>query len=716
MTAPNESQSLTRKLLKAPAKLLGIVAIISALLFACLLGVRLVKSEDIGYHLAYGDQTLKTGKIVDHNLYIYTLIAHQGEKPGPGSSWASDGSYHFINANWLSQVIFSWVHTRWGMVGLSLLSALMCALIFLLIANILKRMKIPDWLNAAMVLLIAITCSERLYLRPELITYLLLVAQLALLVKAFTQERKLSLLEIAGLVALQVIVVNVHSYFLIGPVITGALFVDQLLRYAWYKHKKLPLQNAGRQGKLIMLTVALGLISLACLLNPYGAKLPMMAFKTLSYLRENNITNPTGADSDHPWATIAEFYPPFRGEIFCQVYALKAYLVSLILIGLGVIAGLIRKKWSAVFTLVAMGLISLSMRRNITIAGLVGVPIAIWCLVGALKPVCEALLRRCLPDMMTSEYRTHRAGKILLIITSGVLICIAGWLSLQVVTQEYYFSERVASRFGIGLNSALVPESAANWIDRYGPAGKLWCDYNSSSNIHYLTKPHQQVPIVTNTWAYPPGVMRENILQSKCAPGTNFNADIQQKYDIQMVVLTVDNTSSALIIKLALDKQNWAIVDVSTNHVLFLYKPGVNSRLARKQELTSENFDTENFVKLVKNSDPQHAHALMQGAVTLSKIFFDDQALELYREVLKIRPDYREASYELALLLSAKGANLYRQYKNIRQPALRAKLRRQAKRYYEEANEVLEKCLQIDPTFQKARSLRNEVHADRAIL
>ena len=71
-------------------------AVAAAMTFVALLGIRTLTSVDLGYHLAYGDQLLRTGKIVDHDASIYALPAEdlpaeRRPEPGPGGWYDSEG-------------------------------------------------------------------------------------------------------------------------------------------------------------------------------------------------------------------------------------------------------------------------------------------------------------------------------------------------------------------------------------------------------------------------------------------------------------------------------------------------------------------------------------------------------------------------------------------------------------------------------------------------
>ena len=148
------------------------LAVATTLVCTAALGTRTLTSLDLGYHLAYGERALATGRLVDHNPYLYALPPQDlppAERPAPGpASWYDEtGRYRFPNANWLSQLAMTTAY-RWG--GISslclLTSGLVSALsVLLLLAS--RRMGL-SWISyPAGLLWIAKIAYSRFKLRPE---------------------------------------------------------------------------------------------------------------------------------------------------------------------------------------------------------------------------------------------------------------------------------------------------------------------------------------------------------------------------------------------------------------------------------------------------------------------------------------------------------------------------------------------------------------------
>src|SRR5438552_1919318 len=80
---------------------LGSLQFVASILLVLGLAWFELSSVDIGYHVAYGRRFFATGRIVDVDPFIYGATNH-----------------HFINANWLSQVVMAVLFDRFGWGGL----------------------------------------------------------------------------------------------------------------------------------------------------------------------------------------------------------------------------------------------------------------------------------------------------------------------------------------------------------------------------------------------------------------------------------------------------------------------------------------------------------------------------------------------------------------------------------------------------------------------
>jgi hypothetical protein len=604
---------------------LGIAAMAMVAAFVLVLGVGTVTTEDLGYHLAYGEHFLSTGRIVDDALGIYqTVPQNQLRYDLPPGAWLdAEGRYRFPNANWLSQVVMAAVHRVGGMAGLSVLLAVLSAGIFALLAAAMRRLGLGAIGIAAGMLLAAMASYERILLRPEMCSYLVLVTMLCLLVRP-----RLTRLSAAALVVLQVLLVNLHSYFLLGLGLTGALAAEDMLRRLWRRFgtgegsrqsSPAPLGGPRPAGAGGVLWVVLGLQVLACFANPWTWRLAILPIQTLVFMQAHNIAGGSFTEMGHPWAVIGEFFRPFASGIFENSRASDAYIVLLVLAGAAALCAAWLRRWAHVLVILAMAAASLTMRRNIAPAAMLITPPALSACRDAFAPLAR-LARRYRPALRLVAAATSAAGLIL-----------AGAVGVfGVLTQRFYINESRPTRFGLGISETAMPLSAAQWINRNAPAGRLWTDYNTSSNLYWFTRPHRDVPVLTNTWAYPPDAMDLVLAVSRG------RADYRTVFDrlgVQIVTLKMDHTSMPLARRMLADA-NWALVDLDAVYATLLRTNGSNAGLARRQHITPEKLDVDAFIRRLAAMDPVSSFPVSLGASMLAEIGWDKQAVAVMDHAL----------------------------------------------------------------------------------
>ncbi len=616
----------------------GGVAIATAIALAVLLGVRAMSSPDLGYHLAYGDEFWSSGRVVDYNPYIYTLPAadtppSQRPEPGPGSWYDEHGRYRFANANWLSQVIMSPVYKLGGATGLLLLQAALVAGIFVILWRLMRRLEIPRTATAAGLLLAALTAYERFSLRPELFGYLLLTAELYVL--CVWPAGLKQLLAMAGL---QLLLVNVHSYFMLGWMLAGAFFAQSLVEWLWrHVRDRAPPPEFGRSLGWRSATLA-GMLAVA-LVNPWTWRLAILPIQTLLYMREHHVAGSYGPQQPdmHPWSRIAEFYAPFaRG--FEGGAAEWAFIVVLALAAAGGLAALANRKWAWAIIIAAMTMVSLSMRRNIAPAAMVIAPVAI----AGVTTAIRAYARR----RPASSTKAPTAA-----IVASIVVAAAGVvLSMSVVSQRFYTWQRLPFRFGAAMSELQMPMGACRWLGEHNPPGTIWTDYVTSSNVHYFA--HRDVPALTNTWAFPPDTM--DMLLKINVGMSSFHA-VRARYGIQTVALRVDDFATApLAYKLA-KSSHWSVVYLDALHVVFLRREGPTAQMASQLAITPEKLDLDAVVRAAAQSDPSAPYGTYLAARTLWNIGWDDDAIDVLDRLTKTQPDDARAWYELGRCLAERG-------------------------------------------------------------
>lgn len=626
---------------------MAVAALLAAGAFALLLSVRNLTGHDLGYHLAYGDAFWAEGRIVDSTDFLYvTEKLGDDRQAGPGC-WVDDqGRYRFANANWLTQVIFSAVHAGLGQAGLVLLQGALILGIFGAATMVALRLRAGAIALATLWVLIGLTAQARFTLRPEVLGFAMLAGQLWLLwplLAGLQGPRALPAWRMAALIALQVLFVNLHSYFLLGLALTGAVGVDLGLRWLWRRH----IRRAHVPGRLTRslrrVGIVLGAQMAASLANPWTWRLAILPIQTVFFLRRNRISGATGDIRGHPWAFIGEFYGPFASALSGSKGTIGLVL-CLVLAAIAAAMAVRRRRWATLLILAGMTAVAMSMRRNIAPYAIVTAPLSV--------AILARQLRRPGP-------RFQRIAQWTVIAIGALIIPVAAYLAWSVATSHYWFTERRAIRFAASTSRVTLPVDAGRWLAEHKPAGRLWTDYTSSSNFHYFSKQRYQVPVLTNTWAYPPDAMR---LVLNVSLGREEMEKIFSRYGVEVVGLRADMMSAVparrgLVPLLArlVASDDWALVHVDALHVIFLHRSGPNAALAIKHRIDRATFDAEAHADRVQRMDSVPEYALYAGGTTLMRLNMPAAAEVLYRRCLEWNDRYVEAWNMLGLSLVTQG-------------------------------------------------------------
>ncbi|MCL2701929.1 MAG: hypothetical protein FWE88_09610 [Phycisphaerae bacterium] len=655
------------------------LALAAAVAATLLLGVRQLGSPDIGYHLAYGEEFWRTGRLVDHNPYVFTLptAATAGADDLPPGCWYDrDGLYRFPNANWGTQVILAAIHTHLGQAALMWTLPVLVGIIVALVLLTMRRLKLPPLAMASDMLLLAIIAYERFILRPEMFSYVLLAAELFVLVGWQGRVR-----QIAALGLLQLALVNVHSYFLLGLALTGAFVLDALWRR----------QRDGLSPGLKPLLIAFGVQAACSVVNPWTWRLAVMPFQTLWFTREHNISGQAGPGG-HPWSIIGEFYTPFGP--FGGYWATVAYCVLLALAAAAVIV-LAWRLWKArqdrpallawALVIVGMAAVSLSMRRNIAPFAMLATPL----ILASLAPQLHRL---------AAYLHTRRQTAWLLPAASLAVLATAVALASAVPGNRFYATEWSTARFGPVYSHSDIPIDACEFITktlRPRDDEKIWCDYNVSSNVHYYTRPHPRVPLLTNTWAYPPSVMRTVLDASWATPGHQLSAtvddlykpfaDLYAKYPFEIVLLRVEGMTWVLAYSLA-HHADWAMVYVDARYAVFVRRDGRYASRLDELDLTPARIaDRVPGLLAAARSRDLTGNDLYWASITLHTVGHTDHAIAAIRQAIELRPALGPFHARLGQLLAMHANALAAQEKNF-----------DARRLLEQAVDALETATKLD--------------------
>ncbi|MBI3630881.1 MAG: hypothetical protein HY221_00910 [Candidatus Sungbacteria bacterium] len=195
-------------------------------------------TADLGRHLKNGQILFETGSLIATNFYSYT-----------------QSSFPTVNHHWGSGLLFYFVWRLAGFTGLHIFfigMSLGSFLIFLALA----RREAGNGVSSLLAIPTLFLLAERTEIRPEVFSYLLAGIFIWLLVGM--PEGKKFLPRALALAAGEILWVNTHIYFFLGPLIVTAFLIE-----AWVWSK------ASRK-RMRVLGATLALVAGAMLVNPFG--------------------------------------------------------------------------------------------------------------------------------------------------------------------------------------------------------------------------------------------------------------------------------------------------------------------------------------------------------------------------------------------------------------------------------------------------------------
>jgi Flp pilus assembly protein TadD len=223
-----------------------------------LIGCHELSETDVWWHLRAGQYIQGRGQLPDLDPFTFS---------------SSDRAW--IDLHWGFQVVLAWLYRLAGVPGIILMSSAAYAGA-VLVAWASRRRDWPPWVCALLWLPALLVLTWRYMPRPEACSALLLSAYLGILFALDSRPRLAW-----ALPPLQVVWVNVHALFIIGPILLAFYLLERGL--AWFASRR---QRRDRRGSADAawwrhVGFASAAVLAACLLNPYflrGALFPLELF------------------------------------------------------------------------------------------------------------------------------------------------------------------------------------------------------------------------------------------------------------------------------------------------------------------------------------------------------------------------------------------------------------------------------------------------------
>lgn len=589
---------------------LGIAATLMAGLFVLALSWFKLASVDIGYHVAYGGEFLDHGTIVDRDPFLLPSIA-----------------VPFVNANWGSQVIMALAYRAGGAAGLIALRVFLIALIFGLMGWIVRRAT-GSWLAVSWTWLTAgLAAYERFTMRPELLSYAIMLAMLAVL-----HGRTITRRGVITLIVLQSLWINTHSYFLIGLMLTGVYAAVGFVEFIHKRSDRTDEMVRRRRARLLLASLLMQIS--VCFLNPWWHKGAIFPIEALKDLNERGVlaSDPNREAGESAWAAISEFHSPWsHAGLRTSSRTLSGYLVILVLAIVAAGFAIYRGRWAELLFLAILFAMSLQMRRNIAQFALAGAPIAI-----------------CLIAAAPGARRTTALRRIASFAGGLTVIALAGLWCFAIVSDRFYYTERRLNReFGAGWSDRSFVNDAASWLARqadekgvFSPGDGLFVNYNASSNVLPALGRSFRLLVDTNTFAYKEETLS---LAQRLGQGTPKYAEDLEKLGIRTALIQCGADADGLVRQLATDYTEWALVYFDRRAVIFVRRITRHLPVIAANRLDSNQLNPQAWISAASGSALDRALELGQSASVPLALGWPDKAIPMLQEAVRLAPDYDEA-------------------------------------------------------------------------
>ncbi len=491
-------------------------------LFAALLALQQIRSFDYWWHLRTGQWIVENGRVPQLDPYTYTV---------EGQRW--------IDVHWLHQLGLYGVYRLGGHGGVVVAKAVLVLGLVALVAGIGARRERPETSLLALTLMLILAC-DRFMPRPELLTFLCLAGVLALLERHGRRPDRW----VFGVVAIQLVWVNVHGLYALGLALCGIYLSAELLR---------PLVSPGeslRPAELRRLAAVTGLATAASLLNPNGLEGALYPLQQLDMIGPPEERGLFGS-------IISELIPPLAREGAGGALGLAALGAMAGLSFLAMLANWRRLPASHPLVWVAFLYLALGARRNVALFAIVAAPILVrnaneW------LDVRAARRERGGPGHATWARRVAWAG----------LAALLGLLCLDVASDRFFPRLGSSRALGLGPMQEFHPVGAVDWIAEHRPPGPIFHHMADGGYLVWRLFPDYRVMVDGRLEIYG----AERFVELQASDPTRFRA-LDAEFHFGAALVHYSLVSSGELLWWLYLNTNWRMVHVDEAAVLFVRLP-----------------------------------------------------------------------------------------------------------------------------------------------
>lgn len=359
--------------------------------------------------------------------------------------------YH--DSHWMFQVVLAVADHFGGMIGVQLVMVALWGAILALTCSAICRWVDTDY-ALALVFLVAMASVERFLPRPELITFL----GIAFFYRQLQLRKYHSKTDLFLLFLVQLIWVNGHGLFVIGPFLIGCYWLVTLSGLPEHRRSELPALSRG-----------LGLVLLATLVTPYGIGNWQYAWL---------LFQEAGPNAPDFMKNVGELSSTF-GDASRQGVAFWFYLPLIVLVVLSLCLSLwekCRPNPARLIIVLGLFLASLTGRRNMVVFALVAAPFA------AETATMLLACRRPMPNWL------------MILLAAAILAWT--WFPLS---GNYFLKADIPSRVGLGASPSYFSPELPRFLDRIGYRGQMFTSNYIGGFYLYHGYP-TRIPFTDGRW------------------------------------------------------------------------------------------------------------------------------------------------------------------------------------------------------------------------
>lgn len=490
-------------------------------LFAFVVGLHKLDDFDTWWHLAAGRWIAKHHAIPSTDTLSHTVRDH---------AW--------INLQWGFDLALYCLHSIGGPALLSIAAATVFLATIVLLMRMLSA-RVGAGIAAMLTMLVIVTAQERVSIRPELLSFLLLTAVLFILDRGQRAGDRW----LPALVPVMILWVNVHALFVLGEFAILTALIGTATR---------PSRRLAIYGGAAMASV---------LINPFGITGVLFPLKLLSRIDH---TSPV-------FQTVGEFGSPFAAD--ATGTSVVSFKIMLALgLALAVWAMIVRRRhfdWGGLILFIGLAALAASARRNIAIFAIGAAPF----MAGCLQAVLAARPKR----QRAAERRSSTIAAV-----AAVAAVLAG---AAVATGALYKLDAAPREFGAGVIEGTFPQRAVAFARAARLPGKLYNDMSSGGYLTWDDPIGDGVFIDGRLEVYDTPFVTEFVTARSTPARWEADAD---RYGIQTAIIFYQFVPDSMLAERLAAGDAWSLVYVDEVAAIFVRKQGNGEALARAAAIRSE--------------------------------------------------------------------------------------------------------------------------------